>query len=368
MRPWDDPAQLTTKRPRSASYGYVDKTQTLSCSETFLVTKCGTDSSVLMVWTPASPHLVVPEEVPLLHDALRSRATSLATRQLAITGAVFAAALAIVFVGGYYRHPGSLPVFLVGAVGVWFATSLDARRRARRALDPDRLEATISQRRHAVWLSAQPSPYTQLLGYCIIAVGITEMISRKAIPAAGLVKAAVRHGEIWRMVTAPFLHVSYMHFAFNYGALLAFGRLVETHVRGRWVPVVFCATAICGSAASVMLLTKTSVGASGGIMGLLGFLAVIGYSRRNEFPLGFQELVWRDVIGTAVLGLVGFAFIDNAAHAGGFLSGMAFAAALESPLAQRLPVSHKILDLVGPAGIAIAMSAAFLAIVAILRS
>jgi MYXO-CTERM domain-containing protein len=65
-----------------------------------------------------------------------------------------------------------------------------------------------------------------------------------------------------------------------------------------------------------------SVGSSGGLMGLFGFLGVMGWRRRHLMPPGFVRAVLVDVAVIAAMGVVGYQFIDNAAHAGGLAAGV----------------------------------------------
>jgi membrane associated rhomboid family serine protease len=66
------------------------------------------------------------------------------------------------------------------------------------------------------------------------------------------------------------------------------------------------------------------VGASGGLMGLVGFLAVLGYRRKEILPSGFFKSILISICFMGVIGLVGFAVIDNAAHLGGLVAGVVF--------------------------------------------
>jgi membrane associated rhomboid family serine protease len=85
---------------------------------------------------------------------------------------------------------------------------------------------------------------------------------------------------------------------------------------------VFLFSALCASAFSLYLTPTTSVGASGGIMGLIGFLAVIGLRRRHVVPRGFLRSIALSIAFTAATGLVAYHFIDNAAHLGGLVGGL----------------------------------------------
>ena len=86
--------------------------------------------------------------------------------------------------------------------------------------------------------------------------------------------------------------------------------------------------ALGGSVLSTMLTPNPSVGASGGIMGFVGFLAVLALRRRPLLNPGFFRNVMLNLVSAAVFGIIAFAFIDNAAHLGGFLTGAALGALL----------------------------------------
>jgi rhomboid protease GluP len=116
----------------------------------------------------------------------------------------------------------------------------------------------------------------------------------------------------------------------NGAGLLAVGPLIEVHSRRDHIPLVFLVSALAGSVASVLLYPNTtSVGASGGLMGFTGFLLVLGCRRRERLPHGFAGAVVLVIAATAVLGLVGFALIDNAAHLGGLVAGWLLGLVLE---------------------------------------
>ena len=69
---------------------------------------------------------------------------------------------------------------------------------------------------------------------------------------------------------------------------------------------------------------KYSVGASGGIMGLLGFLLVFEILHPKLAPKPARRRLVAAIVMVAIIGLAGYQFIDNAAHAGGLLAGMAY--------------------------------------------
>jgi membrane associated rhomboid family serine protease len=103
------------------------------------------------------------------------------------------------------------------------------------------------------------------------------------------------------------------------------GKRVEVFARWPHVPMVFLFSAVAGGEASARFLNATSVGASGGLMGWLGFLLVFETLHAKLVPRSSRRRLLGGVAMTALIGLVGYKFIDNAAHFGGLLAGMAYA-------------------------------------------
>jgi MYXO-CTERM domain-containing protein len=129
-------------------------------------------------------------------------------------------------------------------------------------------------------------------------------------------------GQWWRLLTAEMLHGHWLHVILNVLSLLAVGRLLEVHASPVYVSTVFLLSAAAASTASLFLARGASVGASGGIMGLIGFLAVLGYRRRRAVPRGFMKAISLSIALTAGAGIVAYEVVDNAAHLGGLLAGV----------------------------------------------
>ena len=157
-----------------------------------------------------------------------------------------------------------------------------------------------------------------------------------SVLAAGHVKAAVRDGEVWRWLTAAFLHGNALHLALNGYALWVLGTLVESVGGWATLPLVFLVSALGGSAASQALTETTSVGASGGLMGLLGYLLAFGWLLRRILAPGFLRSMLMNVLLMAVVGWVGAGQVDNAAHAGGFVTGGILGLLLVAPRRARV--------------------------------
>jgi membrane associated rhomboid family serine protease len=99
---------------------------------------------------------------------------------------------------------------------------------------------------------------------------------------------------------------------------------------------VFLVSGVFGSIFSVLLYPhSTSVGASGGLMGLLGFIAVAAYFNRKTYPPKYLRNAIEAIVMIGVFGLLGFEFIDNAAHFGGLCGGLLLGWLLLRPYNQK---------------------------------
>jgi membrane associated rhomboid family serine protease len=279
------------------------------------------------VWTPETPGLVAPERVPLVMRAFLAGqvAAARAESRLAATNALLLGVLAF----GAVRVDPWLPLALavtaaaVVAVPAWVRVA-----RARR--DPPRALARALQdaargARLAGAIATRPSPrWSYGLAGVLVAVYVGQLLRGLdgSILAAGLVKANARDGEPWRLLTGALLHGPPVHLLFNVMALVNLGSDVETFGGRPRMATVFLASALAGSVASLFLGPEgISVGASGGICGFLGWLAVLGWRCRDALPRRFGRAIAMNVVFLAAIGTLGARMIDNAGHAGGFVAG-----------------------------------------------
>lgn len=293
-------------------------------------------SAVDLVWTPEGSSMVVPEEVPgLFHSLFAARrrwaAADLdhAKGQLKLFGFGVLAMAAYTFYTDRKVHTSvnvgmALMLFLMFALIPWYQAW--KRSRELHGWTPSTMADSVPVLRFETWLDLQKSPATRLVAALMVLVGAAQLVFPQSIDHAGLDKVAYHQGENWRLLTAPFLHGGLLHWFMNMGALLYLGRRLEVFARWPHVPLVFLFSAWVGGEASARFLASPSVGASGGLMGWLGFLMVFETLHARLVPRSSRRRLLAGIILTAVIGLIGYKFIDNAAHAGGLLAGMAYAA------------------------------------------
>ncbi len=317
---WDLLDAVPTK-PVLWDYGYFINGQANGCTREKLIDLVQRGTEVSFVWTPETAEPVTPERVAFLLNAFRINSRRKARNEvLAGAGLIAFGILLAVFLQDWrmvYRNFWSVIGAVILIEGIWrFAQS--------RQYGLEDAASDFSTARFTAWIKKKHlSGYAFTLAACIVVVGAAQIFPADPIKAAGLVKPAVRNGEIWRLFTATLMHANLTHFWFNFLALLHFSRIIEQTVQRAYVPLVFVLTAPVGSIFSVVLYPNSpSVGASGGLMGLLGFITIAAYFDRNRYPPKYFRQMIEAIVLMGVLGLVGFSFIDNGAHFGGLASGL----------------------------------------------
>lgn len=160
------------------------------------------------------------------------------------------------------------------------------------------------------------------------------------------INALVDRGEWWRFVTPIFLHAGPIHLFLNMYGLLLLGPYVEKLYGSAKFVVFWIVSGIAGVIASYLTVRpdlasgwlgsflfkatdNPSVGASGALFGLIGVLFVFGIKYRRELPEEFKRSFGIGLLPVILvnfaIGYAGRGFIDNAAHVGGFLAGIALA-------------------------------------------
>ena len=139
-------------------------------------------------------------------------------------------------------------------------------------------------------------------------------------------------GQAWRLLTSCFVHAGLLHIGFNMWAFWGLGLFVEKLLGPTRFLVAYVLAGLGGAIASVWWHPlSVSVGASGAIFGVAGIL--VAMLRFNKVT---GELQYLKAHSRSILVFIGynllFGFIsphvDNAAHLGGLVTGVAIGALL----------------------------------------
>ena len=97
-------------------------------------------------------------------------------------------------------------------------------------------------------------------------------------------------GEFWRVATYSFLHFNWLHLLLNVGLLFWIGRIVEQQIGTGRGALIYFVSVLC-SAAVILLVHNwhpkegATVGASGGVFGLLASALIISYRQNGDVRL-----------------------------------------------------------------------------------
>jgi membrane associated rhomboid family serine protease len=175
------------------------------------------------------------------------------------------------------------------------------------------------------WLSwCTPTKTTHvIIGVLVVIWLLSEAAGvNRAIVAFAMDEQGVNAGAWWKVLTCFFLHGGIVHLVFNAMALSRLGQWVEGLTEAAWIPLILLVATLGGSLAGYLLPPDVpSVGASGGVLGLMGFLLVFCRASERAIPRAFQRQLWQWAAYVLLLGLIGWKVIDNAAHLGGLLAG-----------------------------------------------
>ena len=139
-------------------------------------------------------------------------------------------------------------------------------------------------------------------------------------------------GEWWTLFTAIYLHGGILHILFNVLWIRQLGPAVEELYGPARFFVIFTVAGGAGFVVSNFLGVPLTVGASGSIFGLLGAMVAFGRRRGGAFGAMVLRQYGQWAILLFILGFF-MSGVNNLAHAGGFLGGLA--AGLVLSLAER---------------------------------
>lgn len=326
-------------KPYGHDYGYVHGGAHPSTREQ-LVARLREGRPTPLVWTPETDGIVPPWSVPYLFEAYREHGLR-HSRKVGLTWlAVSLALLGWAATFGNFVFVNGFVIFGFLAASLAFYSFLEWLRFRR--LTPGKLTVEVRERHNRLPPRRGPARWTQVLAGGIGVVVLVQAVAAvtvghgspvllgseanlPSIAVAGVVIEAIRaNGEYWRLLSGAYLHDGLLHFGFNIIGILALGRFLEAYAHRAYVPLVFLLTSLAASTASFLAhQADASVGASGGVLGLFGFLAMMARIRRDKLPPGFGRAILADIAVIAMIGILGAGFVDNAAHGGGFVAGAA---------------------------------------------
>lgn len=163
--------------------------------------------------------------------------------------------------------------------------------------------------------------------------------------------AAFEEGESWRLLSTGLVHVDALHLGLNMVWLAYTGWNLERALGWANVVLLFVASVTCGAMVTTIMTPQTpSIGASGGVFGLVAASVVFGLTRPEILPER-----GRRVFGVALVPYMVAMFasgwvsegVDNWAHFGGLVCGGFLAFLLDPSPLQRRPGWNRRVQIAG---------------------
>ncbi len=291
-------------------------------------------------WSPAHDRVVPVAEIDAAATGLivRDRALLKRSRRDAVLQTLAFGALGV---AAATIDPSGLIIMAIALVSVdrWFANTQALRRLERDADDYRRGVADTA--RFGWWLSRQRTPAAQALVASIALAAVAQAVdgglgARQfdvAAHAAALIPERIWAGEWWRLLSHGLMHASLAHMLINLLSMYALARLSEALAGRAAVILAFVIAVAAGGAASLVAPPHgITVGSSGGVFGLVGFLLV---AVRRQTPPGLGAALTRGIALMGVVSLVFWNIIDHAAHAGGLFAGLVVGALVPTTESER---------------------------------
>lgn len=345
-------AEIFPAKPISGVFGFQDTKGKRIAADSLndlisLIKK--SKNGVDLVWSPKDEHMIAPEELSSLRPVLLKRRADWAYGDIADgkkLSLIMGGALVWSIYSAYANNQGDLsavgntPSVAISAIMLLIFGLVpcyegwkELRKSSSRS--DDYWQKEVDDARFDSWLGQQRSPFTFALLILMLITGVAQWCasdgfdwSSESLSKIALLKETVPGGDVWwRYLTAPLAHGNLVHWVMNFAGLRYLAKRTESLARWPQMILVFIISAFVGGMTTVYLAPSVpSVGASGGILGLLGFLLVFETLHKKLVPKTARKRLLAGLVMAGVMGVLGFSFIDNAAHAGGAIAGMVYAA------------------------------------------
>jgi len=187
------------------------------------------------------------------------------------------------------------------------------------------------------WFGRGSSAVFGLIAICVgvfvLSIRGPDAGTRSGLLSYGAISyAEIRAGEVWRFLTAVFLHFDISHLLSNMAAMIVIAPPLAHQIGALRFLAVFLVGGIGANVVSYLLAPAVGLkaGASGGIAAVLGALGGLGLHPRSQT----RYKPWQ-ILGAlaAFYGLtIGFGpGRDNVAHVAGLLIGIALGRVMERP-------------------------------------
>lgn len=330
MKNWEEQIELPNKES-DIDYAYILKSDKnpIKCDKETLFEVIENDKEVKYVTTPQHDTYIIPgSDYETLQPVLRKKKSSVKSNlYIGIVYTFLFGGMMFLFSltsdeGFWSDRTGKLNVLIFGVIPVLNALyELFAIRR----VNESNYEKECSVLKFDFWINQKKVITIFIITGVLVLITLFQFLTglSDSIESVGLVKPKTFAGEYWRLLTCTLLHGSVLHILFNGAAIFVIGRMVIRITGLSYFAIVFLISGILGSVFSLFFMPNaTSVGASGGIMGLIGFILIISIKFSDNIPRNIIKSMLNTIALVTIIGISASDIIDNAAHGGGLFGGI----------------------------------------------
>jgi hypothetical protein len=299
MKSWEEQIELPAKGPE-LEYAYILKSgsEPVECSKEKLDEILESDENVVYVTTPQHSTFIIPgSDFETLQPILRKNKKSIEDSLYMglLYTVIFGGLMLLVSLSsdkGFWSHRAEkINLLVFGIIPVLNALyELFSIRR----VNGSNYQNESSEIKFKFWINQENIYSIYIFTGVLIAIACIQFFVglSDSIELAGLVKSKTVEGEYWRLLTCTLMHGSIMHIIINSWSIYVIGHLIIRITGLSYFLLVFLFSGLLGSLFSIFLLpTETSVGASGGIMGLIGFILIMSLKFKEHVPRNMIKLI-----------------------------------------------------------------------------
>lgn len=178
----------------------------------------------------------------------------------------------------------------------------------------------------------KPSPVSVTLVVINTIIYLTYYVIGEAFIESGQMDSyLIAQGQIYRFVSAMFLHGGIQHLASNMILLYFMGEMVENKTGSVKYGIIYLVSGIMGNVVSYLYeiisgVRYVSVGASGAVYGIIGALIYLVIRKTEGLNIQMKRLIL--MVAYCVYSSFATAHVDFAAHLGGLVFGFIITALL----------------------------------------
>lgn len=131
----------------------------------------------------------------------------------------------------------------------------------------------------------------------------------------------INEHQYYRLFTAMFVHIGYMHLFSNIFSLYIIGSRIERYMGKLPYILIYIISGLTSSLFSTYLTGSVAAGASGAIWGLYGAILIFtAFNRKSMQGIDFYTILIMIILGFSISLMT--PYVDNFAHLGGLIGGL----------------------------------------------